>query len=82
MIKKYTPHVHTTLQTEGGGNGYTLHVHRRLLLVLLVLYDVEKSYVNAGMLEKSLSGIGIFTDSQLLQFGIGVPASGSVWYRR
>ncbi len=28
---------------------YTLHVHRQLLLVLLVLYDVEKSYVNAEM---------------------------------
>jgi hypothetical protein len=27
--------------------------------VLLVLYDVEKSYVNAGIPEKSLSGIGI-----------------------
>jgi hypothetical protein len=24
-----------------------------------MLYDVEKSYVNAGMPEKSLSGIGI-----------------------
>jgi hypothetical protein len=28
------------------------------------------------MPEKSLSGIGIFTASQLLQSGVGIPASG------
>jgi hypothetical protein len=28
-------------------------IDRRLLLVSLVLYDAEKSYVNAGMPEKS-----------------------------
>jgi hypothetical protein len=32
---------------------YTLHVHRQLLNVLFLLYDNEKSYVNAGMSEKS-----------------------------
>jgi hypothetical protein len=30
-----------------------LHVHGRLLLMLLVQHGVEKSYVNAGMPEKS-----------------------------
>jgi hypothetical protein len=49
--------------------------------VLLVLYDVEKTYLNAGMPEKNKSGIGIFTGSHLLQSGIGIPASGSVRYR-
>jgi hypothetical protein len=39
--------------------GYTLYVHtagdrhRQLLMVLFLLYDIEKSYVNAGMPEKS-----------------------------
>jgi hypothetical protein len=33
-------------------------------------------YVNAGMPEKSNSGIGISSDNQLLQSGIGIPASG------
>jgi hypothetical protein len=50
-------------------------------MVLLMLYDVEKSYVNAGMPEKSKFCIGIFTGSQLLQLGISILASGSVWYR-
>jgi hypothetical protein len=30
-----------------------LDVHRQLLMVLFLLYDIEKSYVNAGMQEKS-----------------------------
>jgi hypothetical protein len=29
----------------------TIHVHRQLLMVLFLLYDIEKSYVNAGMSE-------------------------------
>jgi hypothetical protein len=42
-------HVHTsndrlgyTLQVRfaGGGNGYTLHVHGRLMMVLLLLYTL------------------------------------------
>jgi hypothetical protein len=49
--------------------------------VLLVQYDVEKSYVNAGMPEKSNSVIGIFTGNQLPQSGIGIPVSGLVRYR-
>ncbi len=40
--------------------------------VFKVLYDAEKSYVNAGMPENSKSGI----DSQLLQSGVGIPVSG------
>jgi hypothetical protein len=49
----------------------------------LVLYDVEKSYVNAGMPEcrRKVSPIGIFTGSKILRSGIGIPASGSVRYR-
>ncbi len=53
----------STLETEGSGNCYTLYVHRRLLLVLLELHDVEKSYVNAGMPEKV--NPALFTGSQL-----------------
>jgi hypothetical protein len=34
--KGYTLHGHTA----GCENGHTLHVHRRLLMVLLLLYDV------------------------------------------
>jgi hypothetical protein len=33
------------------------------------------------MQEKSLSGIRISSGSQLYQYGIGITASGSVWYR-
>jgi hypothetical protein len=35
-----------------------------------------KIYETAGMPEKSLSDIGISSGSQLLQSGIGIPASG------
>jgi hypothetical protein len=48
---------------------------------VILLYDIEKSYVNAGMPEKSESGNGISPGSQLTQLhqsGIGIPASGSV----
>jgi hypothetical protein len=47
LKKVYTLHVHTA----GCGNGYTLHVHRQVLKVLFLLYDIEKSNVNAGMPE-------------------------------
>ncbi len=43
LTKKSTPRT-STLQT-GSGKWYTLYAHRRLLLVLWMLYDVEKSYV-------------------------------------
>jgi hypothetical protein len=55
--------------------GYTLHVHRQLLMTLFLLYDIEKSYINAGMPEKNKYGIGISSGSQLAQSGIGIPAS-------
>jgi hypothetical protein len=45
----YSLHVHTAI----GGKDYTLHVYRQLLMVLFLKYDIEKSYVNAGMAEKS-----------------------------
>jgi hypothetical protein len=45
--KGYNLHVHTS----GGEKGNTLHSQRRLLMVLLFLYECEKSYANAGMLE-------------------------------
>jgi hypothetical protein len=45
-------------------------------MVLFFLYDIEKSFVNAGMPEKSKSGIGISSGSQLPQSGIDIPASG------
>jgi hypothetical protein len=45
----YTQHVHTAV----GQKEYTLHVHRQLLMVLFLLDDIEKSYVNTGMPEKS-----------------------------
>jgi hypothetical protein len=41
-------------------------------MVLILLNVVEKSSVNAGMPEKSQSGINISTNFQLLQFGIRV----------
>jgi hypothetical protein len=47
LKKGYTLHVHTA----GGRKGHTLHVHRQLLMVLFLLNDIEKSYVNAGMSE-------------------------------
>jgi hypothetical protein len=50
-IDKKNKHHISTLQTEGSGKWYTLYVHKRLLLMLLVLYDMKKSYVNAGMPE-------------------------------
>ncbi len=41
------------VQIEGSGKWYTMPVHRRLLMVLFLLYDIDKSFVNAGMPEKS-----------------------------
>jgi hypothetical protein len=43
-----------------------------------LLYDAEKSYVNAEMLEcrKKKSNIGISSGSSLPQSGIGILASG------
>jgi hypothetical protein len=42
--------------------------------VLFLIYVIEKS--SAGMQEKSKSGSGISSGSQLPQSGIGIPASG------
>ncbi len=67
------------IQTAGSGKLYTLHIHRKLLMVLFLLqyvYDIEKSYVNAREPEKSYSGIGISSGSQLPLSSIGIPASG------
>jgi hypothetical protein len=47
-VNEYLLHIHTV----GGGKGYTLHIHRQLLMVLFLLYDIEKSYVNAGCWRK------------------------------
>jgi hypothetical protein len=44
---------------------------------LFLLYDVEKSHVNAG----DFSPASVFYRSQLLQSGIGIPTSGPVRYR-
>ncbi len=41
-------------QTAGNGNWYTLHFHRQLLMVIFLLYDIKKSYVNARMPEKKV----------------------------
>jgi hypothetical protein len=46
----YTLHVNAA----GGGQEYSLHVHRRLLAALNSLCDVEKSSLNAGIVEKTL----------------------------
>jgi hypothetical protein len=43
-----------------------------------MVYDVKKSEVNAGMSEKSQSGIGISSGVQLPQSGIDILASGTV----
>jgi hypothetical protein len=85
----YTLHIHTIGTGVGKRNTHCtsklqvvesntpgLHLHRRLLMVLFLLYDAEKSYINAGMPETAIS-----SGSQLLQSGIGIPASGSVRYR-
>jgi hypothetical protein len=58
---------------------YILHVHRQLLMVLFLLYDIEKSYVIAGMSKcrRTLSpASAISSGSHLPQSGIGIPASG------
>jgi hypothetical protein len=47
LKKGHTLHVHTAV----GGKEYTLHVRLQLVLVLFLLYDIEKSYVNAAMPE-------------------------------
>jgi uncharacterized membrane protein YphA (DoxX/SURF4 family) len=49
VVKRYTLHI----QTEGSGKCYNLYIHRRLLLVFFLSYDVEKSHVIAGMPETS-----------------------------
>jgi hypothetical protein len=47
--KRYT----LNIQTKGSGKCYNLYIHRQLLLVFFLSYDVEKSHVNARMPEKS-----------------------------
>jgi hypothetical protein len=75
-----------TLQ-KSHGLGYILRVHTRLLLVLFLLfeyYDVEKSYVNAGMSEYRRKGSPASAFLQAADF-IGPLAAfrhlGSVRYR-
>jgi hypothetical protein len=47
VVKGYPVHVQTAVKCKN----YTVHFHRPLLMVLFLLLDVEKSYVNDGMLE-------------------------------
>ncbi len=49
VVIEYPVHI----QTEDSKKCYTLHAHRQLLRVLYLLFDIEKSYVNAGRPEKS-----------------------------
>ncbi len=58
--KRNTLHI----KTVGGEKTYTRHVHRRLLMVLLLLYDVQ-NHCNAGMPDKCQFGISISSGSQL-----------------
>ncbi len=50
VVVKGIPSARPTADSE---KWYTLYVHRQLLMVLFLLYDIEKAYVNAGMPEKS-----------------------------
>jgi hypothetical protein len=52
--EKKSKSLHPTLYVyiADGGEGYTLHVHTRLLRVLDLLHDVENSYVNDGIPRK------------------------------
>jgi hypothetical protein len=43
-VERHTPH---------NARLYSWHIHRQLLMALLLLYNIEKSYVNVGMLVKS-----------------------------
>jgi hypothetical protein len=58
LKKGYALHVHTAgsrkgntldVLTAGSEKGHTMHVHRQLLMVLLLLHDMGRRYVNAGM---------------------------------
>ncbi len=55
------------------GKDYTLHVHKRLLLVLFLQYEVEKSYINEGIQEKISPASALLPVVKCLS-----PASGSV----
>jgi hypothetical protein len=46
-------HCMSTLQVVKSDTPCMSIVHRLLLMVLFLLYDIKKSYVNAGMPEKS-----------------------------
>jgi hypothetical protein len=48
------------IQTAGSGKGYTLHVHIQVLMMLFLLYDDEKSFVNAGMPENLVRHLHFF----------------------
>ena len=56
------------IKTAGSGKWYTLHVQTAADGVFL-LFDIKKSYVNAGM-EKSKSGIGISCVQLLLKLPV------------
>jgi hypothetical protein len=80
--KGYHLHIHTAdsgrrcVHTAGARNGHTLHVHRRLLVVLLLLF--LKIICKCRNVRQKLVRIGISSSSQLPQSGI---PSGSVRYR-
>jgi hypothetical protein len=60
------------VHTASGGQEYTLHVHTRLLLVLNLLYHVDK--VNAGMpREKGSPALAFYRYSQLRHSGFCLP---------
>jgi hypothetical protein len=69
--------LHVQLQTTDSGKVYTLYVHRRLVVVLFLLYEVEKSEVNEGIPEKISPATALLP---VVKSGIGIPASGSVRY--
>jgi hypothetical protein len=71
LKKGYTLHVHTANVGGGKRDTHAVHFQTQRLMVLFLLYDIEKSNPNAGM-----SGIGISSGSQLPQSGIDIPASG------
>jgi hypothetical protein len=88
--RRYTLHVHAA-DVGGGeryihctsklpsGKKYTLHINRRLLMVLFLAYKMLKNHINAEMPEcqkKVSPASGISSDSKLLQSDIVIAASG------
>ncbi len=61
--------------------GYTLHIHRQVLMVLFLLYDIEKSYVNARMPEKFSPASAFLPVVSRLSPALAFRHQGLVWYR-